>query len=457
LELGVGEIEVSENEHLLVTHDAPHIVIIGGGFAGLYAARTLGHRGPDADYQVTIIDRNNYHLFQPLLYQVATAALSAGDIAQPIRSVLNRYPNVQTVLGDVESIDLTSKTVHLNIGLLNYDYLILAAGATSSYFGHSEWEPIAPTLKTLEDAFAIRRRMLSAFESAEIESDEDKMRELLTFVVIGGGPTGVELAGTIAEIARHTLKHDFRHIDPTQTQVILLQSGDRILPEYPPDLSQSALQQLQRIGVEVQLGSRVTGITEDAVLVGDVVIPTKTAIWTAGVAPSPLTKTLGVPLEKGGRVIVEADLSIPGHPEVFAIGDLSSFSHQGNTPLPGIAPVAIQQGVATGQNIMRALRGEATKRFRYNDRGTMATIGRAAAVAKIKDKHLSGFPAWMAWLVIHLYFLIGFDNRVLVFFSWVWSYFTQQRNARLITGSAQRDASGVYIPDTTPEAAKVVD
>jgi NADH dehydrogenase len=360
-------------------------------------------------------------------------------------------------MAEVETIDLDGRCVHLNNGVLNYDFLILAAGATSTYFGHPEWEHIAPTLKSVEDAFAIRRRILSAFESAELETDPDRLIELLTFVIIGGGPTGVELAGTIAEIARHTLKNDFRRIDPTQTQVILLQSGERVLPEYPEDLSESARQQLQNLGVEVRTGSRVTGITEDSVQVGDTIIPTKTAIWTAGVAPSPLTKTLGVPLDKGGRVIVEPDLSLMSHREVFAIGDLSSFTHQGGTPLPGIAPVAIQQGIASAQNILRSLRGEETTPFHYNDRGTMATIGRAAAVANVKNKHLSGFIAWMAWLVVHLYFLIGFDNRVSVFFSWMWSYFTQQRNARLITGSAQRDASGTYIPDTTPVHAKVVD
>ena len=426
---------------------APHVVIVGGGFGGLYAAQALGK----TDLRVTIIDRNNYHLFQPLLYQVATAALSVGDIAQPIRSVLNKYRNVATMMAEVTAIDLTAKTVETSAGPLTYDYLIIAAGATSTYFGHADWEPLAPTLKSVSDAFEIRRRILSAFESAELEKDEAKRRELLTFVIIGGGPTGVELAGTIAEISRQTLKNDFRVIDPTQAQVILLQSGARVLPEYPEDLSQSAENQLKNHGVEVRTNSRVTGITADSVQVGDTVIATKTAIWTAGVAPSPLAKTLNIPLDKGGRVPVQPDLTIAGHPEAYVIGDLASFTQDG-APLPGIAPVAIQQGVAAAANIFHEAHGEARVWFRYHDRGMMATIGRAAAVGKIKDKHLSGFVAWMGWLVVHLYFLIGFDNRVMVLFSWFWSYVTSQRNARLITGALHRDASGAFTPDAPKTA-----
>jgi NADH dehydrogenase len=423
-------------------------VIIGGGFGGLYAARALGR----SDLRVTIIDRNNYHLFQPLLYQVATAALSVGDIAQPIRSILNKYRNICTMMAEVTSIDLAGKCVETSAGKVPYDYLIVAAGATSTYFGHDDWEPLAPTLKTVSDAFEIRRRILSAFEAAELEDDEAKRRELLTFVIIGGGPTGVELAGTIAEIARQTLKHDFRVIDPTQAQVVLLQSSARVLPEYPEDLSASAEQQLKRIGVEVRTNSRVTGITSDSVQVGETVIPTKTAIWTAGVAPSPLAKTLGIPLDKSGRVAVEADLTIPGHPDAYVIGDLASFMHQGDAPLPGIAPVAIQQGSAAAANICRTVQGTPREPFQYHDRGMMATIGRAAAVAKVKDKHLSGFLAWMGWLVVHLYFLIGFDNRVLVLFNWFWTYLTGQRSARLITGALHRDPSGAFTPDAPKTA-----
>ncbi|HVF10110.1 MAG TPA: NAD(P)/FAD-dependent oxidoreductase [Abditibacteriaceae bacterium] len=421
---------------------APHVVIVGGGFGGLYAARALGR----SDLRVTIIDRNNYHLFQPLLYQVATAALSVGDIAQPIRSILNKYRNVSTMMAEVTAIDLNAKSVETSVGPLAYDYLIIAAGATSTYFGHDDWEPLAPTLKTVNDAFEIRRHILSAFESAELEKDEVKRHELLTFVIIGAGPTGVELAGTIAEIARQTLKHDFRVIDPTQAQVILLQSSPEVLPEYPDDLSASAERQLKRLGVDVRTNSRVTGITPDSVQVGDTVIPAKTAIWTAGVAPSPLAETLGIPLDKSGRVPVAADLTIAGHPEAYVIGDLALFTQDG-APLPGIAPVAIQQGSAAAANICRTMRGEARAPFRYHDRGMMATIGRAAAVGKIKGKHLSGFPAWIAWLAVHLYFLIGFDNRAIVLFSWFWSYATGQRNARLITGALHRDASGAFTPD----------
>jgi NADH dehydrogenase len=408
----------------------PHVVIVGGGFGGLNAARALARR----PVRVTLLDRRNYHLFQPLLYQVASAALSPADIATPLRSILRKAANVSVLLAEAETIDLTNRRLVLDQGELGYDALILAAGAGHSYFGHDEWELLAPGLKTLEDALEIRRRVLLAFEAAEREPDGAERRALLTYVIVGAGPTGVELAGALAEIARETIAHDFRAIDPRQARIILLEGGPRILPSFPAPLSLKAESALSKLGVEVRTGSAVTRITPDAVWVGGEQIRSRAVLWAAGVAASPLARSLGAPLDRAGRVLVEPDLSIPGHPEAFVIGDLAAFIHQTGQPLPGLAPVAIQQGRAVADNVWRRLRGEPTRPFHYFDKGNMAAIGRAKAVAVMGRLRLWGFPAWLAWLFVHITYLIGFRNRFLVLFEWAWAYFTYQRGARLITG-----------------------
>ena len=391
----------------------PKVVIVGGGFGGLYAARALAH----APVKVTVIDRHNYHLFQPLLYQVASATLSPADIAGPIRQVLYRQRNTEVLLGEVSAVDTTARTVSLRGGgTLPYDYLILAAGAVDQYFGHEEWAAIAPALKTIDDATEIRRRFLLAFEAAEHETDVEMQRALLTFVMVGGGPTGVEMAGAFAEIARHTLRRDFRNIDPTSARIILIEGGPRLLSAYPEELSEKALKQLKELGVEVRLNSIVTGIEFGSVLVGGEKIRAYNVVWSAGVSASPLGKSLGVPLDRTGRVIVEPDLSVPGHPEVFVIGDLAAFTHQlpDGRPLPGVAQVAMQGGRSSAANIERTLRGEPRKPFHYRDKGSMATIGRAKAIAEIGGVQLSGFLAWVTWIFVHILFLIGFRNRVTV-------------------------------------------
>jgi len=408
----------------------PHVAVVGGGFGGLAATRALA-RHP---VHVTLIDRRNHHLFQPLLYQVATASLSPADIAMPLRSVFRGAWNVKVILAEVEKVDLAGRRLALSDGELGYDALVLAAGARHSYFGHDDWELLAPGLKTLEDAIEIRRRVLLAFEAAERATDGAERRALLTFVIIGGGPTGVELAGALAEIARHTIARDFRVIDPTQARVVLLEGGARILPTFPAGLSRSAEKALRRLGVEVRTEAMVTRVTHDAVWVGGEQIRSRAVLWAAGVAASPVGRSLGVPLDRAGRVPVEADLSIPGHPEAFVIGDLCAFSHGGEAPLPGIAPVAMQQGRAAADNVWRRLGGQPGQPFRYRDKGSMATVGRAAAVAVIGDVHLSGAVAWLAWLVVHIAYLIGFRNRFVVLFEWAWAYLTWQRGARLITG-----------------------
>jgi len=408
----------------------PHVVIVGGGFGGLYAARALAGR----PVRVTLLDRRNHHLFQPLLYQVATAALNPSDIAVPLRSILRRSTNVTVLLANVERVDLTSRRVALDRGEIGYDALVLAAGASHSYFGHDEWEVLAPGLKTLEDALEIRRRVLLAYEAAERESDGAEQQALLTFVVIGGGPTGVELAGALGEISRRTISRDFRVIDPTKARIVLLEGAPRILTTFPESLSLSAQDALRRIGVEVRTKAIVTRVTADAVWLGGEQIRARTVLWAAGVAAAPLTRNLDAPLDRSGRVLVEPDLSIPGHPETFAIGDMCAFLHQTGAPLPGVAPVAIQQGRAVADNVLRRLRGEPTRPFRYRDKGSMATIGRAAAVAVVGRLKLSGLPAWLAWLLVHIVFLIGFRNRLLVLFEWAWAYLTWHRGARLITG-----------------------
>ncbi|HET7874101.1 MAG TPA: NAD(P)/FAD-dependent oxidoreductase [Methylomirabilota bacterium] len=408
----------------------PHVVIVGGGFGGLNAAKRLAKYA----VSVTLLDRRNYHLFQPLLYQVASAALSPADIATPLRSILRKARNVSVLLAEAEKVDLAGRRVVLDQGELTYDALVLAAGAGHSYFGHDDWELLAPGLKTLEDALEIRRRVLLAFEAAEREPDGAERRALLTFVIVGGGPTGVELAGALGEISRETIAHDFRVIDPTQARIILLEGGPRVLPSFPEGLSVAAEVALRRLGVEVRTNAQVTRITPDAVWIGGQQIRSRAVLWAAGVAGSPLARSLGVPLDRAGRVIAEPDLSIPGYPEAFVIGDLAAFTHQTGQPLPGLAPVAIQQGRAVAENVWRRLRGRPTRPFRYVDRGSMATIGRAKAVAVLGRLSLSGLPAWLAWLLVHIMFLIGFRNRFLVLFQWAWAYFTYQRGARLITG-----------------------
>jgi NADH dehydrogenase len=407
----------------------PHVVIVGGGFGGLYAARALAGR----PVRVTLLDRRNHHLFQPLLYQVATAVLNPSDIATPLRSILRRAANVTVLLAEVRTVDLAARRLDLDEGDLAYDALVLAAGAGNSYFGHDEWEPLAPSLKSLEDALEIRRRVLLAYEDAERERDGAEQRALLTSVVVGGGPTGVELAGALAEIARQTIARDFRLIDPTKARVVLVEAGPRILAGFPAPLSARAAAALARIGVEVRTGIPVTRITPDAVWLGGEQIRARTVLWAAGVAASPLARSLGVPVDRAGRVLVEPDLSLPGHGEVFAIGDMAAVPGPDGQALAGLAPIAIQQGQAVAANVLRRLAGEPTRAFRYRDRGSMATIGRAAAVAAIGRFRLSGLPAWLAWLFVHIMFLIGFRNRFLVLFQWAWAYLSWQRGARLIT------------------------
>ena len=409
----------------------PHVVIVGGGFGGLYAARTLAGR----PVRVTLLDRQNHHLFQPLLYQVATAALNPSDIAVPLRAVLRTAANVTVLLAEVTSVDLANRRVILDRGEVGYDALVLAAGASHSYFGHDEWEVSAPGLKTLEDAMEIRRRVLLAYEEAERETDDAERQALLTFVIVGGGPTGVELAGALAEISRQTIARDFRRIDPTHARIILLEGAPRILATFPEALSQYAEMALRKLGAEVRTHAHVTDVTTEAVSLGGEQIRARTVLWAAGVAASSLARTLGVPLDRSGRVVVEPDLSIPGHPEAFAIGDICAFAHQAGVPLPGVAPVAIQQGPVAADNVWRRLRGQPTRPFHYRDKGNMATIGRAAAVAVMGRLKLTGIVAWLAWLLVHIMFLIGFRNRFLVLFEWAWAYLSWHRGARLITGS----------------------
>jgi len=411
---------------------APQIVIVGGGFAGLNAARALAGR----PVRVTLLDRRNHHLFQPLLYQVATAALSPGDIAAPIRHVLRDQRNAEVLLGDVTRVDVAARDVVLDDGTrVPYDAVVLATGATHSYFGHDDWAPAAPGLKTLEDALEIRRRVLSAYELAEREDDPATRTALLTFVVVGGGPTGVELAGALAEIARHTLAADFRHIAPESARVVLVELAARVLPTYPERLSEAARRQLERIGVEVRTGARVTAIDGDGVEIAGERIASRTVLWAAGVAASPLASGLGVPLDRSGRVEVRPDLSVPGHPEVFVAGDLARIVQDG-APVPGLAPAAIQAGRRAARNALLRVRGLPTRPFRYRDKGTLATIGRAAAVGKVGGIELTGWPAWLAWLGVHIAYLIGFRNRVAVLLDWAWSYATFKRGARLITETA---------------------
>jgi NADH dehydrogenase len=412
---------------------APSVVIVGAGFGGLSTARALAR----AELRVTLIDRRNHHLFQPLLYQVATAGLSPGEIAYPIRAVLRRQKNARVLLEEAVAVDVGARKVLLRQGDLSYDYLVLATGARESYFGHDDWKPWAPGLKSLEDALEIRRRILLAFERAEREAVESRRQAPLTFVIVGAGPTGVELAGAIAEIARHVMVEDFRVIDPRQARIILVEAGPRILPSYPEMLSAKAQASLEKMGVEVLTKSLVTSVRPDAVEIGDRKIPTMTTLWAAGVQASPLARSLGAPLDRAGRVLVQPDLTVPGYAEVFVIGDLATFLPPGGKPLPGVAPVAIQQGRHAARNIVRARQGKPLEPFHYVDKGSLATIGRAAAVADFGRLKLSGFFAWLAWLLVHIFFLIGFRNRLVVMVDWAWAYFAYHRAARLITGDIE--------------------
>lgn len=404
------------------------VVIVGGGFGGLYAAKAL-RRAP---VRVTIVDRTNHHVFQPLLYQVATAGLSAIDIGEPIRRILRRQGNATVLLADVARIATDGRRVHLTSGsVLEYDYLIVAAGATHSYFGHDDWAQHAPGLNTIEDALEIRRRILLAFERAELADDPAEQTRLLTFAILGAGPTGAELAGAIAELARHALKADFRRISPGDAQIVLVEGADRVLLSYPESLSAKAQRQLERLGVEVRTGEMVTGIDDRGVDTSQGRIDAATVLWAAGVTASPLGASLGVPLDPSGRVLVEPDLTLAGHPEVSVVGDLAAVTQDGAL-VPGVAPAAMQMGRHAARTIERALDGLAAEPFRYVDRGSMATLGRSSAIATIRGLRLSGFPAWAAWLLVHIVFLIGFRNRIVVLFEWAKAYLTYGRSARLI-------------------------
>lgn len=450
-----------------MTRRPGEVVIVGGGFGGLYAARQF--RKAPASLGVTVIDRRNFHLFQPLLYQVATGGLSPANIAAPIRAVLKRQANCRVILAEVTDFDLAARRVRLADGEVPYDYLIIAAGSRHHYFGHDEWERLAPGLKTIEDATEIRRRFLLAFEQAERATDEAERRRWLTFVVVGGGPTGVELAGAMRELAHDTLRHNFRSFDPDLARIILVEGTDRVLPPYPPPLSARARAALERLGVAVMTDAQVTDVEPDSVTlcVGNETqrIETRTVFWGAGVLASPLAGALarasGAKFDRSGRVIVEPDLTLPGHPEVFVIGDMAHFGHQGGQPLPAVARVAMQQGKYAARRILERHRAQMAgtpppkaKPFRYFDLGTMATIGRNAAVADLRGLYLWGFLAWLVWLFVHLLFLIQFQNRLLVLFQWAWNYWTRNRAARLITGVGSAPRDGVHASSSTrqPEA-----
>jgi NADH dehydrogenase len=424
--------------------DRPHVVIIGGGFGGLYAARALR----SVPVTVTVLDRTNHHLFQPLLYQVATATLSPADVAQPIRFLLRGQQNAAVLLAEVERIDVEDRAVHLTGGgTIPYDYLIVATGARHSYFGHPEWESDAPGLKTLDDALEIRRRFLMAFENAEQSGDPVEQQEWLTFVIVGAGPTGVELAGILPDIARHGMRNDFRNIDPRRVRVVLVEGGPRVLPTYSNASSARAHADLEELGVEVRLNAMVTGIEAKGVHIGGDFVPARTVFWGAGNVSSPLAKSLGVPLDKAGRVEVEGDLTIPGHPEIFVVGDLAAVRQEDGSLVPGVAPAAMQGGKWAAKNIKRAIRGEATRPFRYVNKGDLATIGRNRAVAEFGRLRFGGLIAWLLWLFVHILYLAGFRNRASVLIEWAYAYFTYRRGARLITS-----AEAGHLPE--PSVAK---
>ena len=434
---------------------AHRVLVVGGGFAGLNAVRAL-RRAP---VKIALIDRRNFHLFQPLLYQVATGGLSPANIAAPLRSIVEWQENCEVLLGDVQGFDAANRLVHFSDVQLAYDTLIVAAGSQDNYFGHPEWESFAPGLKTIEDATHIRARVLTAFEQAEREADVEGRRRLLTFVIVGGGPTGVELAGTMAEIARHTLKSQFRQIDPADSQIILVEAGERILAAFPPDLSEKAQHSLERLGVVVRTKTMVADVAADHVLVkfggAEERLATHTVIWAAGVSASPLAELLaeatGAQLDRGGRIVVESDLSLPGHPEIFVLGDMANYSHQEGQPLPGVAPVAIQQGRFVAKLITARVRGRKLPMFHYRNLGNLATIGRSAAVAEFGKLHVSGFLAWVMWLVIHLMNLVSFRNRLLVLVQWGWNYFTFDRSARLITNTGTDGDPPGFQPSPPPQ------
>jgi NADH:quinone reductase (non-electrogenic) len=407
----------------------PHVLILGGGFGGLWAARALA----SAPVRITLVDRSNHHLFQPLLYQVATAGLSAPDIAAPLRHLLRAQKNVEVRLDEARGIDVAQRRVDLVGGTLDYDYLIVSTGAAHTYFGHDDWAAYAPGLKTLDDAFVMRRKVLEAFEAAECETDADARAAWLNFVIIGGGPTGVELAGTLAEIARHTLKNEFRRIDPRSARIHLIEAGPRVLPSMPESLSGSAQRQLERLGVDVHVGEPVTAIDDAGVALGERRIVTRTVLWAAGVAASPLGRQLSEECDRAGRVPVEPDLSLRGHPEVLVAGDLATVTQDGK-PVPGVAPAAKQMGAHAARVIRDRMAGRKPSPFRYRDYGNLATIGRMAAVVDLRGLHFSGALAWWFWLVAHVFFLIGFRNRLVVLIDWAWSYTTYKRHARIIFG-----------------------
>ncbi len=429
-----------------------HIVIVGGGFGGLYAAKALGKTAVN----VTLIDKRNFHLFQPLLYQVATGGLSAGDISSPLRSVLSKQKNVRVLMGEVIGIESEAKEIRLKNGeAVSYDTLIVATGSSHHYFGKDEWSDIAPGMKTIEDALEVRRRIFLAFEAAEQETDPARRKALLTFFIVGGGPTGVELAGALAELAYETLREDFRSINPGETKVVLLEGMDRVLPPYPGDLSVSAKQSLEKLGVQVRTSTLVTNIEGDTVTLkhGDSIekVQAFTVLWAAGIKASPLGKVIaeqtGAQLDRIGRIIVEPDLSVPGCPNIFIAGDLAHYAHKRENPLPGTAATAMQQGEYLANSIQRRLASKAVSAFEYKDNGTMAVIGRNAAVADLGFAKLSGFPAWIIWIFVHIYYLIEFDNKLLVMLQWGWHYFTSQRGARLITGHDSIPALSALVID----------
>ncbi|MDA0745227.1 MAG: NAD(P)/FAD-dependent oxidoreductase [bacterium] len=421
-----------------MTTTPPHIVILGGGFAGLYAAKRLGSK----PVTVTLVDKRNFHLFQPLLYQVATGGLSPGDITYPLRAVLGRHANISVLQAEVADIDVNQKRILLRDGELSYDTLIVATGASHHYFGNDQWMPDAPGLKTIEDALEIRRRIFLAFETAEREPDPARREAWMTFVIVGAGPTGVEMAGAVAELAYSTLKNDFRHINTTTSRILLLEGTDRVLPPYPPDLSAKSKRALEDLGVTVQTSALVTNIQPTSVTYkqgNDThTIPTRTVLWAAGMKASGLGATLakktGVELDRAGRVQVQPDLTVPDHPDIFVIGDLACFTHQSEKPVPGVAPAAMQMGRYAAERILNRIQGKAMPTFRYRDKGSLAVIGRNAAVADFGVLRFNGFPAWFAWVFIHIAYLIEFDNKFLVLFQWAWNYITRKRGARLITG-----------------------
>ena len=419
-----------------------HVVIVGGGFAGLNAAKDLGNR---PDIRVTLIDRCNHHLFQPLLYQVAMAALSPAEIAVPIRHILARYRNITVLQDEVRDVDLASHRVMAQNSFLDYDYLILACGARHSYFGHEEWEEYAPGLKTIEQATEIRRRVLTAFEAAERTRDSEQLRKFLTFVVVGGGPTGVELAGAIGEMSRFTLAQDFRNINPKLAHIILIEAGPRILPSFFEELAKVATRNLENLGVQIWTSSKVTQVDNNGVTIGRERVEAATILWAAGVQASELGRKLAVNSDLQGRIHVESCLNIKGHPEVFVAGDLAHFAHGGGDPLPGLAPVALQQGRWIARNILRENVGKQPLPFHYMDKGQLATIGRSKAIIQLGRFRCSGFLAWFIWLVTHIYYLIGFKNRLFVTMQWAWSFFSFNRGARLIVNKEWR----FYRPDTS--------